>query len=221
MSLRPRLLDLCCKADGAAMGYYRAGFDVVGVDIEKQLHYPFEFHQGDAMEWSFDGFDAVHASPPCKRFSALNNRFTHDPARHPDLVSPLRKRLQEWGGIYVIENVPGAPLINPLILCGTMFGLRLEGRGHLRRHRLFESNIRLLPERRCDHSYIQALGVFGHGASGFKAGTKERVGGIGLPADDARSIMQIDWMTRDEVAQAVPPVYTEFVGKQLITAVIQ
>src|ERR1035437_665181 len=131
---KPRLLDLFCCAGGAAMGYHRAGFEVVGVDIKPQPHYPFEFHQGDALTYPLEGFDAYHASPPCQRFSAMQ-MIHHNQEVWPDLVDPIRQRLIATRKPYVIENVPATPLRVDLMLCGTMFGLRMP------RHRIFESNI--------------------------------------------------------------------------------
>ena len=128
---RPRLLDLFCGAGGAAMGYHRAGFDVVGVDINPQPHYPFAFHQADALEYPLAGFDAIHASPPCQRFSTMTQRWARSSSR-PGPDEPTRSRLRESMLPYVIENVAGAPLVGPIRLCGSSFGLPV------RRHRLFE-----------------------------------------------------------------------------------
>lgn len=121
---QPVLLDLYCKAGGAAMGYHRAGFRVVGVDIEPQPHYPFEFHQADALTFPLDGFDAYHASPPCQRYSMITK--LHGRAiveSHPDLIDPTRYRLKSSGKPYIIENVPQAPLKDAVTLCGSMFNL--------------------------------------------------------------------------------------------------
>src|SRR6266700_1704986 len=143
---RPRLLDLFCGAGGAAMGYHRAGFDVVGVDIKPHPDYPFPMIAMDALDAlagavRLDRFDVIHASPPCQAYSALRVLNT---ATYPDLVKPVREGLRQWGGPYVIENVPGAPLLNPVRLCGTEFGLTTRTDRHgqvwLKRHRLFESN---------------------------------------------------------------------------------
>ena len=131
MERKPRLLDLFCGAGGAAMGYHRAGFEVVGVDIKPQPHFPFEFHQVDALTYTLDGFDAYHASPPCQRYSCAVNLHNNRDS-HPDLIDIVRNILLKTGKHYVIENVPGSPLINPTQLCGSAFGLRV------RRHRLFE-----------------------------------------------------------------------------------
>lgn len=113
--MKPKLLDLFCGAGGAAMGYHRAGFEVVGVDIKPQPRYPFEFHQGDAMTWPLEGFDAIHASPPCQAYTVAQNA-TRNGAAHPDLVAPVRERLQATGKPWVMENVVGAPLIHPIRL---------------------------------------------------------------------------------------------------------
>jgi len=165
--MRPRLLDLFCGAGGAAMGYHRAGFEVVGVDIKPQPHYPFEFHQADAMTYPLDGFDVIHASPPCQGYSALA-------AMHPDLewerlIGPVRDRLVSNGKPFVIENVETAPLrhsptlfgLHGVILCGSHFGLGV-GRGYLRRHRKFESTV-IIQQLPCAHGIKKAVGVYGHG----------------------------------------------------------
>src|SRR5678815_3968779 len=123
--MKPRLLDLFCGAGGAAMGYHRAGFEVVGVDIKPQPHYPFEFHQADAMTFPLEGFDAIHASPPCQAFCDLKDM--HNAKQHDNLLTPIRKRLAESGVPYVIENVRGAPLDGKLRLCGSMFDLVSQG----------------------------------------------------------------------------------------------
>jgi DNA (cytosine-5)-methyltransferase 1 len=186
MSERPRLLDLFCGAGGAAMGYHRAGFDVVGVDIEPQPHYPFEFHQADALEvldravdgnelWPFDGwlddiedFDAIHASPPCQAYTAMKVMANHRPD-HPDLVAPTRELLELSGLPWVMENVPGAPMddVGPpdlfgggggVMLCGSMFGLN-NGEYELRRHRLFECSTPLA-QPPCRHR-LPVIGFYG------------------------------------------------------------
>lgn len=215
---RPRLLDLFSGAGGCAVGYHRAGFDVVGVDLHPQRNYPFEFHQADALTYPLDGFDAIHASPVCKLWSRVT-RTAVDPTVHPDLLTPMRERLAEWGGPYVIENVPEAPLIDPIILCGSMFDLDVK------RHRGFEANWglknhwwpcrhgiwtpRFHPNRsdrkKNPNAKARVVTVAGHGNDG-----------PGGRVADWRKAMGIDWMTRDELAQAIPPVYTEFIGGQLL-----
>jgi DNA (cytosine-5)-methyltransferase 1 len=127
---RPRLLDLFCGAGGAAVGYHRAGFDIVGVDIHPQPRYPYEFHQADAMTWPLDGYDAIHASPPCQLYSI--STVMHDRSQYPDLLDATRTRLMATGAVYVIENVPGAPLRNWVQVCGSGLGMV-----RIRRHRRF------------------------------------------------------------------------------------
>ena len=211
-----RLLDLFAGAGGCSVGYHRAGFEVVGVDIERHEDYPFAGFTADALEfmdnWLTTGaFDAVHASPPCPRYSVATPAENRD--AHPDLIGPVRDRLRAWGGPYVIENVPGAPLDNPVLLCGSMFGLGV------RRHRLFETNVPMLAPQ-CDHrSQPEVWGVYGdHGDAkpvtrpdGSSRGNKAR------DAAHAREVMGIDWMTRwDDLTDAIPPAYTEWIGRQLL-----
>lgn len=158
---RPRILDLFCGGGGAATGYYRAGFDVVGVDSRPQKRYPFTFVQADALEYAREHgheFDAIHASPPCQAYSALKHMTTRE---HPQLIEPVRAMLQSSGLPYVIENVPGAPLRCPLVLCGTMFRLETSCGAQLRRHRLFESNVLLMSPGSCQHA-DRTIGVVGH-----------------------------------------------------------
>ncbi len=202
-----RLLDLFCGSGGAAMGYSRAGFEVVGVDIKPQKNYPFEFHQADAMTYPLEGFDVIHASPPCQAYSVMKS--LHNAKKHPDLIPEVRQRLNECGLPYIIENVPGSPLINPIRLCGSMFGLRSSVERYLRRHRNFESTI-LLPQLKCAH-IGKAVGVYGHGRAGL-LGERMRT----AKAPEARILMGMDWATRDGMSQAIPPAYTEWIGKQLM-----
>ena len=142
ISKKPRMLDLFCCAGGAAAGYAKAGFEVVGVDIDRQPHYPFKFIQADAMELDskfIASFDAIHASPPCQAYSDLAKR-NGNAHEWPRLIEPVREMLMRSGKPYVIENVDGAPLLDPVVLCGTMFkGLRVL------RHRLFEANFPIIP----------------------------------------------------------------------------
>lgn len=220
---RPRLLDLFAGAGGAAVGYHRAGFDVVGVDIRPQPRYPFEFVQRDALwfverlawdvphGWTLRSFDAIHASPPCQRWT-IGQNARHNANAHPDLITPLRPLLEETGLPYVIENVPGAPLRRDVVLCGTMFGLREDG-FELRRHRLFELNWpfgSLVPP--CAHE-LPAAPVFGHNAGRDFV----RRYGRGFNAENKRRIMETPWMTRDETSEAIPPAMTELVGVQLFS----
>jgi DNA (cytosine-5)-methyltransferase 1 len=209
---KPRLLDLFCGAGGAGMGYYRSGFDVVGVDIKPQPHYPFEFHQADAFEYlekHSTEFDAIHASPPCQKFSTTY--FLPNVGEYPDLIEPMRTMLLAFGKPFVMENVPGAPLQNPLLLCGSMFGLKLI------RHRIFECRPPVwFPPAPC-----QCSGLYTNSSraySSFKNGaTAITVAGNNYPLIDGLEAMGIDWMkNRDELSEAIPPAYTEFIGRQLI-----
>jgi DNA (cytosine-5)-methyltransferase 1 len=202
------------------MGYHRAGFDVVGVDINPQPNYPFEFHQADALTYPLDGYDAIHASPPCQRYSTATGRArkqTHDPDAYPDLIAPTRARLVEFSGVpWVMENVEAAPLVNHVRLCGSTFGL------DLRRHRLFELgrwHPVLVPP--CAHHWQTPRFRSLDGARG-RAGYLARVIGVhghtnyaGERALRERS-MGIDWMTPSELVEAIPPAYTEFIGGQLL-----
>ncbi len=273
---RPRLLDLFCGAGGAAMGYHRAGFDVVGVDIKPQPHFPFEFHQGDAMTWPLDGFDAIHASPPCQAYSphvsSRSSQYVPTMGKdEPQLIDAVRQRIRptrlesrvkcencdDWacsihGGHigehcecspcddcgelyppnaldeyglcpadhlgrdipYVIENVFGARdfLHWPSCLCGTAFDLPIH------RHRLFEVNGRPSASSGCNRQqsakdFAQEKGwdyrdmtVTGKGR---RKGTTERW----------QEIMGIDWpMTQHELAESIPPAYTEWIGTQLLAS---
>lgn len=212
---RPRLLDLFCGAGGAAMGYHRAGFDVVGVDIAPQPRYPFEFIRYDALdawEWaSAWGFSAVHASPPCQARSTQ----TADRSRHLWLVPAARELLEATGLPYVIENVEGAraELHDPVRLCGSSFGL------DLRRHRYFETNWPLVAPP-CNHAW-QTPRFRSLDMSMVRAGRLASVvgvhGHINYPgeADLRQAAMGIDWMTNAELAEAIPPAYTAFIGRQL------
>ena len=209
---RPRLLDLFCGAGGCSMGYHRAGFDVTGVDIDPQPRYPFTFIQADVMTLDPEfirSFDAVHASPPCQGYTTMNQRWSETRECHPLLIENVREMIQCRP--YVIENVPGArnDLINPVQLCGSFFGLEV------RRHRLFETPILLLvPE--CDHPDNE-IPVYGK-MDGRRLWTRTDGSELRAPKnlEVARSAMGIDWMEWDELTQAIPPAYTEFIGKQLM-----
>lgn len=199
----PRLLDLFCGAGGASVGYHRAGFDVVGVDIRPQPRYPFEFYQADALEFPLDGFDAIHASPPCQLYSV--STAMHDRSRHPDLIEPTRSRLVASGIVFIIENVPGAPLRNWVQVCGSGLGMR-----RIRRHRWFESN-RALMGVPCAHGQNRdVISVVGHSEGNGRTGP-------GWLKGDREAAMGIDWMNRAELSQSIPPAYTEHLGRQLLT----
>jgi DNA (cytosine-5)-methyltransferase 1 len=201
-------LDLFCGAGGAAMGYHRAGFDVVGVDIEPQPHYPFEFHQGDALVTLQAYIDtgvtwaaAIHASPPCKAHTKTGWSYHFDyHSDHADLLTPTRQLLENAGVPWVIENVPGAPMRVDLMLCGSQFGLGV------RRHRWFEFS----------HPPFELMAPCVH--------PRHVVTPLGNPnaARGSRrewaDAMGIDWMTSAaELSQAIPPAYTEYIGRRLMT----
>jgi DNA (cytosine-5)-methyltransferase 1 len=218
---KPRLLDLFCCAGGAAMGYHRAGFEVVGVDIAPQPRYPFEFHQADALEYlAAHGheFDAVHASPPCQHYSTMRVGLWQD-REHPDLIAPTRALLQASGKPYAIENVENARkhLINPIMLCGTMFGLGTK-----------DGN---------QHNSYSAVPVYGGGQNGdyhnpprkpktvgvwgHSGGQSARDGVVQFNVEVRREAMGIEWMTNAELSEAIPPAYTTFIGKHLLAALAQ
>lgn len=207
---RPRLLDLFCKAGGASMGYHLAGFDVVGVDIEPQPRYPFQFIQMDALSADLTGFDAVAASPPCQAHVSL--RWMHNSKEHVDLIPATRAKLRASGLPYVMENVPGAPLLRPLVLCGSMFGLGTET-AELRRHRHFETNVPILLTPPCQHGLkTRVIGVYG----GHGRDRRRTLNTQDFSVEDRRAAMGIDWMTGAELSQAIPPAYTQFIGAQLL-----
>jgi DNA (cytosine-5)-methyltransferase 1 len=212
--IKPRLLDLCCKAGGCSVGYARAGFEVVGVDLEPQQDYPFEFHQANALTFPFDGFDAVAASPPCPGYSQATSFHRGARKKHPLLIGAFRERLQASGLPYVIENVERARsfMESPILLCGEMFGLRTY------RHRLFESNIPLLVPAHPEH----VIPVAGPGAIA-RTGQYWSVGGHFGQKDRAqREALGIDWMREvEDIANAIPPIYTEWNGLQLLQALGQ
>jgi DNA (cytosine-5)-methyltransferase 1 len=212
--MRPLLLDLFCGAGGAAMGYHRAGFDVIGVDINPQPHYPFEFMCADVLDglegWG-DLASAIHASPPCQAYSRLDR--VNRKKNYPDLIAPTRELLKLTRLPWVIENVPEAPLNDPVTLCGSMFEL------DVRRHRAFETSWGLSPHHwPCRHqmwaprfrsldarakTLATVVGVHGH---------------LNYPGEFAlrQAAMGIDWMTNAELTQAIPPAYTEYIGQQLM-----
>lgn len=225
----PRLLDLFCGAGGAARGYHSAGFKVIGVDVAPQPNYPFEFVQADAVEflermgaggtWQWLGlglFDAIHASPPCQGYSTQ----TADRSRHQRMIPEVRELLEATGKPYVIENVEGArrELVDPVRLCGSSFGL------DLRRHRYFESNVGLVAPP-CDHAW-QTPRFRSLDQRQINAGRLASVvgvhGHINYPGEFPLrcAAMGIDWMTNDELVEAIPPAYTRHLGAQLLQHVL-
>lgn len=217
---RPRLLDLFCGAGGCSVGYSRAGFDVVGVDIRPMPNYPFEFHEADAMTWPLEGFDAIHASPPCHDHSNVSgrNRKAAGPKGTGWMLDEMIRRLLPLKIPWVVENVETAEMpgsVYRIKLCGSSFGL------DVRRHRWFASNIamltppcahrlqtprfRSLDSRRPEGALASVVGVHGH---------------LNYPgeAELRNKAMGVDWMTQPELAQAIPPAYTEWIGGHLMAA---
>lgn len=231
-----RILDLFCGAGGAAKGYHRAGFEVVGVDLEPQPNYPYAFVQMDALlalttllaggcitdtdgrRYYLRDFDAIHASPPCQDYSATRHMRGGE-TKYPRLIAPVRELLILIGLPYVIENVEMArpDMRDPVKLCGSMFGLTAPWHGdtvYLQRHRLFEANFPIA-QKRCDHSAGKmAVTVAGHGRCDMGEGRGDYFAGRGYAAL-TRAVMGIDWMTRDELNESIPPAYAFFVGCQL------
>ncbi len=207
---KPRLLDLFCGAGGSAVGYARAGFEVVGVDIEPQPHYPFDFILGDMLTYPLVGFDAIHASPPCQAYTCAKTLPGYK--EHPELVPAIRRRLIASGLPWIIENVPGAPMPGAILLCGGMFGLKV------RRHRLFESNILLFAPGPCQHT-DDMVTVYGDHIRKWKQTAQGERYEVRYPTERGRKAMGIDWMTQRELSQAIPPAYTEWLGWQLLACI--
>jgi len=201
------------------MGYHRAGFEVVGVDIKPQPHYPFEFHQGDAMTWPLAGFDAIHASPPCQGYSRMRHLPWLKDREYPLLIEPVRARLAPLGVPYVIENVEGAPLDPAVMLCGLDFGLRMY------RHRWFESNYLLMAQSHQAHKEVIGAGRllgsrYSRASAGVTGMLPDPAGhSAGASTRAAAAAMGVEWMDRDEMTQAIPPAYTEWIGRQLMPSI--
>lgn len=207
-----KLLDLFCGAGGAAVGYERAGFDqIVGVDMVEQPRYPFAFVHGDALEYARRygrDFDLIHASPPCQAYSIT--RHQHKARSHPALVPAVRDVLEKLAVPYVIENVVGAPLIRPVVLCGTMFGLQVF------RHRLFETVPWMLGPPHVKHSMYGKVVRQGDPPKGPRS--YMTVTGNFCSLEVGGRAMGIDWMIKRELAQAIPPAYTEYIGTRMLAA---
>lgn len=243
--MRPRALDLFCCGGGVSEGLRRAGFEVVGVDLVDHsrvyrrgpgrlcLENPATFVQADAltfMEAVIRGehghFDFIWASPPCQAHSSL--RHLHQGKAYPDLIPQTRELLQRWGGLWAIENVPGAPLGGAHLtqLCGTMFGLQTPGgRAELRRHRLFETNFSIPLRPACQHGH-ESVSVCGSGLDSGKERYRRRALSVTghavatvretFSTDDARHAMGIDWMPMKQLSQAIPPEYARWIGLQAL-----
>lgn len=189
---RPRLLDLCCGAGGATRGYQQAGFHVTGVDITPQPRYcGDEFILADVMEAPLDGYDAIHASPPCPHYANVT-RWRGDPDSHPDLLDPVRRRLVTSGIPWVVENVPEAPMRRDFLLCGSMFGLKVK------RHRAFETSWHGFGFAHACYHPPDLLPFMHKNERAFA---------------DA---MGCTWMTNVEARDAIPPAYTEYIGGELL-----
>jgi DNA (cytosine-5)-methyltransferase 1 len=223
--MKPKALDLFCGAGGASMGLHRAGFDVTGVDINDQPRYPFKFRIADALRYPLEGFDFIWASPPCQAFTSMRFLGKNAGVGAPDLVDSVRQRLVTSGATYVIENVVGAPLGRSIRLCGSSFGLGV------RRHRMFESNF-LIFARPCQHTDAWPVPVFGDGRFSRQEKRKRAIAVYGdhpqQPGDktyrcnrartlaEGQEAMGIDWMEWKPLTQAIPPAYSEFIGRQAI-----
>jgi DNA (cytosine-5)-methyltransferase 1 len=225
----PRLLDLFCGAGGAAMGYHRAGFDVVGVDIKPQPNYPFEFVQADALEaihyvnMLVDEPFAIHASPPCQAFTHARLIGARGRDDHPRLIAETRQRLIEIGLPYIIENVEGArsEMHSPITLCGSMFGLGVE------RHRLFEGTVPWFVPR-CQHGvWLERKHPGTPRADGSRPLSRiVNPMAKGCSHEAFAEAMGIDWMPKrgfrptEELREAIPPAFTEWLGRHLLTEVL-
>jgi len=206
----PIIADLFCGAGGAGMGLSRAGFKVIGFDIEPQPNYPFEFHRMDAFDVDLSWFDAAWASPPCQAFSVTRKIHGTEGHDYKDLIAATRFRLEMSGVTFIIENVMPAPIREDIKLCGRMFGLRLL------RHRKFESSIPLIAP---DHPRHTGTTLSKNTYSCFKNGADYiTVGGHNFNRADGNIAMGIDWMTKQELTQAVPPAYAEWIGRRLLAA---
>jgi DNA (cytosine-5)-methyltransferase 1 len=203
-----RVLDLFCCAGGAARGFQQAGFYAVGVDINPQPNYcGDEFIQMDALGWvDLDGFDLIHASPPCQHFTRYRNAVKDIAERYEDLIEPTRALLQASGKPYVIENVPNAPLREDLMLCGSMFGL------DVRRHRVFEIGGFTVPQPVCNHKVNVRRKYKSSSTRKNKRFTIE-VGAWDEPLEAQKLAMGVDWdLTVRELSEAIPPRFTRFIG---------
>lgn len=207
--MKLKALDLFCCAGGASLGLHQAGFEVTGVDIDPQPHYPFNFIQADALVVDLSGYDFIWASPPCQQYSTSAMQFRLNGKEYPDLIAATRDRLIETGLPYIIENVPNAPLLNPVMLCGAMFGLRTY------RHRLFESNYKLITPEHPPHI-----------AKNTKMGRKPKDGEFIQYVGHFSGVSLVKEMTgcfhmnQYELAQSIPPHYSKYLVEQLLDKII-
>jgi DNA (cytosine-5)-methyltransferase 1 len=208
------VLDLFCGAGGAAMGLHRAwpNAKIYGVDIEPQPRYPFRFYQADVFEWAvfeWRDFDFIWASPPCQAHVSL--RWMYNAKDHACMISPTRRKLLESGKPFVIENVPNAPLVLSVYLCGTMFQLGTED-AELWRHRHFEATFPI-SQQPCRHRLKRrVIGVYG----GHGRDRRRKMNGQDFPTSARRQAMGIDWMTTTELSQAIPPAYSQYIAEQYL-----
>ncbi len=208
-----RVLDLFCGGGGAAAGLIRCGFDVIGIDIEPHQNYPGQFLRADALHppVHLGAFDLIWTSPPCQAYSWASRQYAD---RFPDLVAPVREMLDNSGVPYVIENVPLAPIRNDLLLCGTMFGLQVI------RHRHFEvRGFRVEQPRHPNHSPFEPYQCICGANSGTPPSRgRERLKRLGATwrKNDWERAMDIDWMTRKQIAEAIPPAYSEYIGQAFL-----
>jgi DNA (cytosine-5)-methyltransferase 1 len=214
--MRPKLLDLCCGAGGASVGYHLAGFEVTGIDIAKQPNYPYEFKRINAFNAELSNYDAIHASPECQGYCWSTTVARKAGKVYSDDIAAVRELLIESGKPYVIENVPTAPLINPTYLEGTMFGLNVI------RRRGFETNWwlqqpRFRPKKKPIKRPHKITGEMIQ-KSAYCQVTTSGSDGWSCRVADWRVAMGIDWMTRSEIKEAIPPAYTEYVGRHLLGA---
>lgn len=220
----PRLLDLFAGAGGCSVGYHRAGFEVIGVDIEPHPDYPFEFVQADATTYPLDSFDALAGSPPCSDHSTLSKLYGYVEHGTGWMLQHTINRFEASGLPFIVENVSGAKMgarHAHVVLCGSMFGLGAHCRDgqfrQLRRHRRFLSNVLLMPPGRCQH-HGQPIGVYGQGAGNRISATRPD----GYPSQyrgpksEASEALGIDWMSNEDLSQAIPPAYTQWLGAQLL-----
>jgi DNA (cytosine-5)-methyltransferase 1 len=207
----PRVLDLFCGAGGASMGYAKAGYEVVGMDIKHGKRYPFEYIRRDVMTLrpeDLEGFDLIHASPPCQTYSVTKHlRVAQGKSTSKqDLLAQVRSLLVVSEIPYVIENVKGAPLIDPIQLCGSAFGLKV------RRHRLFESSMELRGTD-CHHKEQgKPVGIYGSMRDEIPGG-----GHTAKTMPEAHEAMGINWMIWGELVEAIPPAYTHYIGQQIMS----
>ena len=205
--MKLRALDLYCCQGGSSAGLAEAGFDVVGVDIDAQPNYPFPFIRADALSISPRAFDFIWASPPCQAHTLAQRIQGND---HPDLIQPTRAMLKASGIPYVIENVVGAPLISPVMLCGSMFGLKTY------RHRLFECSFPVTPPPHPEH--IAPNRKMGRPVN---EGEMMHIVGNFSGVQKARDIMNAQWMNRDGLREAIPPAFAKFIGQAAMLAIIK